>query len=204
MESSKITLLNFVEDALTDPCKEWEVQGLGMLRTYIGDTRLTVWHHDLKTVDTADIHNHPWWLFSDVVCGRIDNTRYGTTWLLDKTEPINGFETHVCRKIVTGSGDPRSEDRLVRLWQSDSEQIFAGFEYVMSPIWIHKTEFLDGTVTLMRKEMDNQPNTAEREAYVFWPIGTEFKSAEPYRADSATVLQYTAHALELLHAQKKS
>ena len=40
---------------------EWELQGFGMLRTYIDkDTRLQIWLKDFIVPGVTDIHTHPW------------------------------------------------------------------------------------------------------------------------------------------------
>lgn len=166
----------------------WEIQGLGVMRARLSkDLRLHVWHSDLKTVHTSDKHNHPWWLESYVVAGRIEEKVYGTIWNLDRSYG----DLHTARKIVTGVGDPVEEDCKVFLPSCEERLHFAGFSYVLSPIWIHRTHFVDGTVTLCRSFDRVEDGTA----YVFWPADQEFQSAAPRPATSLEIKKYTTLAL---------
>ena len=53
---------------------EWEIQGFGMLRTYIDkDTRMQIWLNSFIIQDVTDIHTHPWDFTSYIYQGRISN-----------------------------------------------------------------------------------------------------------------------------------
>jgi hypothetical protein len=54
-----------VRSILEDPMRQWTVQGLGMLRTYLPDNaRLHIWNPALKFEEVSEHHTHPWDLVS--------------------------------------------------------------------------------------------------------------------------------------------
>ena len=58
---------------------EWQVQGFGMLRTYLGgsgEPRLQVWDQRLARWGNNAIHDHPWAFESTIYAGLLFNQRF--------------------------------------------------------------------------------------------------------------------------------
>ena len=79
----------------------WELQGFGMLRTYIDkDTRLQIWLKEFIVPNVTDIHTHPWDFESYIFQGEITN--YCFSELPPITPEFNkGYEYDRCL-ILTG------------------------------------------------------------------------------------------------------
>lgn len=88
--------------ALTAPLHhKWQIQGLGMLRTYLddaGEMRLHVWDSSASYVKDSNIHTHPWGFDSRVLSGVMRNRRFLCS--------MNGWGHHdyMRQKIVCGPG----------------------------------------------------------------------------------------------------
>jgi hypothetical protein len=67
-----------VKHALKHPHNfKWQVQGLGMLRTYLRDDwRLHIWDKSVRIPNVSPLHEHPWDLHSTIAAGILYNTRY--------------------------------------------------------------------------------------------------------------------------------
>lgn len=174
---------------------EWSFQGLGMLRCYLSrEVRLHVWDPRLAVSNVSIIHTHPWNFESHVVAGRLIDTVYTETPLL-----ANGL-THHKQTIQCGLGacvhGPMIDVRLIKrgdLTVGDSLGVI-GYQtsYTRFRSAIHESRPEPGTVTIVERQFDDDTE----HAYVYWPIGTQWVSAEPRPATSAEVVSMTVTALE--------
>lgn len=167
---------------------QWTVQGLGMLRLYLGnEARLHIWDSELEYPNVSKIHNHSWREFnSTVISGRIWNQKY----VIDPSGSMYYRRTLVCGMNHEWAGEPV----LVNLSEDIPEIIDPGENYSQVADEIHETEAIPGTVTLMYREYDGPKGTAD----VFWPVDTEWGTAEPRAATEAEVIRTVNKALELL------
>lgn len=173
---------------------EWSLQGLGMLRTYLDPERtmrLHVWSNDAKFQDVSELHTHPWDMTSTVIVGELKQERY---------VPSLGDEaTHMCQKILCGEGGGLCDvPRTVGLRMMLPEFYYGlgeGGESEYHQLWweIHRSVPADGTCTLVEREFTADPD----HAYVFWPVGEEWVSAEPRPATEEEVFAITGKALDL-------
>jgi len=75
---------------------EWQVQGFGMLRTYLdgpGEPRLQIWDQRLATWSNNAIHDHPWAFTSTILAGTLFNQRYEIRTVA--THAPNGHTTDI-------------------------------------------------------------------------------------------------------------
>lgn len=164
---------------------EWSLQGMGMLRLHLPDNcRLHIWDSRYRAPNVSMIHDHmQWGLTSVVIAGVLRNRRYsegfGLPFMYTTLKPGYGcYFKH----------DPM-ETRL-RLMEP-VYALYEGDEYSQAPSEIHETDAEDGTVTLMFKRP-----TGIESARVFWPVGTEWGSAEPRKATPDEVADITSRALD--------
>lgn len=157
----------FVTEVLRQPfSRNWTVQGFGMLRTYInGDlVRLSVWDHSLTyNPEPSMIHDHPWDFQSEIIAGRLTNTTY-------EVHPLGAtLEGHflrfpqkaMMRTIKPGEGlQIHGDDVPVVLGVKSIKEYRAGFHYNQTHDEVHKTEFVDGTVTIVSRDRGNRQDVA--------------------------------------------
>lgn len=163
---------------------EWSLQGFGLLRLHLSNhCRLHVWDSRFRRPGVSMVHDHlQWGLASTVVVGVLRNQRY--------IEHPKGVEfTHQVIKPGYGTYS-KSEPTTIRLSPLAPELYVAGETYAQEPAEIHETDADDGTVTFMRKVP-----TTDESARIFWPVGTEWGSAEPRIATTEEVLEITGHSL---------
>jgi len=184
-----------VKHALKHPENfKWQVQGLGMLRTYLRDDwRLHIWDKSVRTPEVSPLHEHPWDLHSTIVAGTLYNTRY------INTDPNDQFTWDVesKRKVYNGAVIKCGEGACTltdvkpfSLYEMPRETYFEGDTYTQTKDEIHKSDAEDGTVTLVYRTF-----YPEREkARVYWETG-QFVSAEPRRATEEEVKTITKRAL---------
>lgn len=148
----------------------WTVQGFGMLRTKLADVgRIHVWDSRLRVPLVSDIHAHPWDLHSTIISGELINQRF-------HEETLHGFLPYRRQGIATGEGGGLvGAPRDVTLRFDEPEFYRSGSTYRQSAKEIHRTIPMDGTVTLMERQM----GPPLEETLVFWPRGTKWVSAEP-------------------------
>jgi hypothetical protein len=164
---------------------EWSLQGLGMLRLYIGgNTRLHVWDRRFMVPGATPIHDHQQWaLHSTVLSGRMRNYRF--------LESTRGTRYNY-KTIRAGYGCvDLSDSAPIMLARQPVEIYSVGDSYHQLPAEIHESDPIDGTVTIMRKFPTKDPDAAR----VFWLEGGEWGSAEPRPATSMEVDAITQHAL---------
>lgn len=178
---------------------EWTIQGLGMMRLYLSDEiRLHVWDHSLAVPGVTEIHNHPWDFTSHIIAGQMTNHVYIAGARHGDYSSKPGFEPYQKAVLLCGTGqlDPIREEVWLEPWKPDgSGAVYLPGDIYYQNHWeIHRSEFVDGTVTLIVRRFTQ----ADRDhAEVFWPRGDRFGSAEPRIATSEEVTQVSARALAL-------
>jgi hypothetical protein len=172
----------------------WTVQGVGMLRTYIGrgkEHRLNVWHSALAVPNVSLIHDHPWHFASWILNGTMLNVRF-----IEHPErygdgfPVGDLFEFMRIKCGPGGG-PAGESGVTRLQAVESEQYRAGGFYAQQSHEIHMTAFDDGTVTLNERVMLDDCDHAR----VFWAAGKQWVDAEPRVATQQEIQMATRAAL---------
>jgi len=185
---------------------EWSLQGFGMLRLYLAeDLRLHVWNSKFRVSGVSDIHDHPWDFSSRVVCGRVINRRFEEANVGNYGRWYPGPETHIKTKIICGDDARLQEPGMlyqgpypVRLVEGPEELYLPGQTYGQAAKEFHRSEMVDGTVTLCRRYFHSD---FERDtAFVYVPIGSEWVSAKPRPATQDEVFEFIQPALALLQA----
>lgn len=169
---------------------EWTIQGLGMLRTYLpGDLRLHVWSSTAEFEDVSKMHTHPWDFESRVIAGKVVNIRF--TW----PDPDGGSKSPICfqrQMIRCGQGGGIvGEPEEVSLIQGHAEGYLEGSVYRQQAHEIHVSLPKDGTVTLIQRSFHEDTE----HAYVYFPIGEEWVTAEPRAATPEEVERICEAAL---------
>lgn len=189
METSILQAL--VRAILTCPLAfEWTVQGLGMLRLYLpgaDNLRLHIWDSRLAFPGVSTIHTHPWDFESYVVSGRVHNTR----WTEDEGEPFLKSSIH-CGQGGCVFGEPVP----VRLHPRPVETFGAGQSYTQHADEIHSSAPENGTISVLRRVVP--AGRSADLAYVYWPDGEEWVTAEPRPARPEEVTAVTGLALSQL------
>lgn len=180
---------------------EWSLQGFGMLRYYMTPDRalrLHVWHSGYSVPGVSVVHTHPWAFDSYVVSGLVRNVRY-------QEEPPDAPYPHGVpyqkQQIRCGPGGGLTDDpsTAVQLYLSADEYCAAGTWYSQKPEEIHASYPDDGTVTLVRRTF----GTDTEHAYVYWPAGEEWVSAEPRKATPDEILAITECAYKRWWADER-
>ncbi len=177
--------------------RPWTVMGFGMIRTYLDDAkewRLNVWDDNLRTPGVSDIHTHPWHFTSWVMCGAIVNQRYKEMdhLTLGTRERLKVDDVLCMHKLIIETGEgggPVSDVEKVFLLPWAPERILPGGLYSQVATDIHRTEAMQGTVTLNRRSPPMEAHTAA----VYWENG-DWVSAEPRPASHTDVLNAVRHA----------
>jgi hypothetical protein len=166
---------------------EWTAQGLGMLRLYLPgpeNMRLHVWDSFLAVPNVSMIHTHPWNFASYVVAGEVRNTRW--------TEGEG--EAYHKSSIVCGQGGCMfGAAANVRLHPRPAEAWAEGQGYTQWADEIHSSAPEDGTVTLLRRSVP--AGRSADQAFVYWPAGEEWVSAEPRAATRDEVMAVVRRSL---------
>lgn len=172
---------------------DWTVQGLGMMRIYLSDEiRIHVWHSSLIVPGVTDVHDHPWDFESLVLAGELHNHTYF------QSEEGKG-SPYYQDLLLCGTGQLANDPSPVWLepWRPDGrpQTYIPGDTYSQRYSEIHRSEFTDGTVTLVRRKFVNEDRD---HAYVYWPRGGQFGSAEPRPAKVEEIRLVASSALEQL------
>lgn len=131
------------------PEHEWQVQGFGMLRTYLpGDTepRLQVWDQRLACWGNNAIHDHPWAFRSTIVAGTVFNQRFEIS-----TPRVGSDPTGHITEIIPGTRGGKLSDRPVEpCWITPHpvEVYSMGDSYRQTHREMHLTRYVQSTVTL--------------------------------------------------------
>lgn len=173
-------------EILTHPSRyEWTVQGLGMLRTYLDGERfrLHIWNSSLRVENVTMLHDHPWDFDSEVIVGAVTNTRF--------VKSQYGAMPVMEQAIICGMGGGVARAPIpVKLDALPSEKLLEGDRYTQLAHEIHKSEPLEGTVTLI----DRTFHVNTEVAHVYYD--REWVSAEPRPAAPEEVAEIVAHSLE--------
>lgn len=160
--------------------REWQLQGLGMLRTYLTpEIRLHVWHAGHAVDGVSTMHTHPWHMESKILAGIVRQYRYFrpgmmTQHVLESDPP----EEFMQQSLKCGVGGHLTEEPdLVRLRRGKLEEYGEGDIYRQFAHEIHVSLPENGTVTAIHRTVPEGANPDQ--AYVFWPAGEEWISAEP-------------------------
>ena len=202
-------------DILKNPFNyEWEVQGLGMLRTYLNkDTRFQIWNKDLIVDGVTDIHTHPWDFISVILQGKITNHIYK-----EYPEQVNKSKKYFRCLINTGEDAYVKEKNEVYLLKCDKKTYTSGNFYIHKKHVPHKITFKDGTVTVLNKFNKNEEcekyikytdnhitvlgQEKSSEAYTYVKYGNEWISAMPRPAKDYEIYDTIKKALECYNNEK--
>lgn len=189
MTALQITVVAILDHA-TD--FEWTVQGFGMLRLYIKDFgRLHIWDSALRYPDVSMVHNHSWDLQSTIVSGEVVNTRYKRIWTGDR------YHGHRIVCGVTFDGTVEANLGTVNLSPELVETLGPGQNYKQEAHEIHRTDAADGTVTIMKRQLEDVAGQAD----IYWPYGTKWGSAKPRIATTEEITNTADRALVLLDSK---
>lgn len=172
---------------------EWSLQGMGMLRLYMGNTRLHIWDHSYAAPGVSMIHDHlQWGLRSTIVAGHLVNQRYA-----ECEQPSAVADPYEYVTLKAGYGCMIVEEPK-RIWLRalPPEHYGPGDTYSQEPREVHETKAQGVCITMMQKLP-----TGTDLARVFWPLGEKWGSAEPRKATPEEVAAITAKALALLNTQ---
>jgi hypothetical protein len=169
---------------------EWSLQGFGMLRLHLDyDVRLNVWDSRYRVPNVSLMHTHPWNFKSVVVAGRLNNTRYWKTPPKVEILESSVFEYAVIKPGL--GGGLREHLGILRLRAYPIETFKEGESYEQVHDEIHISDPSDGTVTVNERQ-----RVGDDLAYVYWPAGTEWVSAEPRPGKLHEVRDITEAALK--------
>ena len=198
-------------DILKNPFNyEWEVQGLGMMRTYLNeDTRFQIWNKDLIVDGVTDIHTHPWDFISVILQGKITNHIYK-----EYPEQVNKSKKYFRCLINTGEDAYVKEKNEVYLLKCDKKTYTSGNFYIHKKHIPHKITFKDGTITVLNKFNKNDESCMEliplllcqdkksSEAYTYVKDGNEWVSAMPRPAKDYEIYDTIKKAWECYNNEK--
>lgn len=176
---------------------EWSLQGLGMLRTYLGtEKRLHVWHSGYAVEGVSQMHTHPWHMESKILAGVVRQNRYMRPGMMTKamleSEPPEEF---MQQSLKCGVGGHLTEaPEQVWLRKGKLEEYGEGDVYRQFANEIHVSLPEDGTITVISRSIPQGANPDL--AYVFWPAGEEWVSAEPRPATDDERDEIIGYALE--------
>jgi hypothetical protein len=174
---------------------DWSLQGFGMFRLYLSRwLRLHVWDSRFAVPSVTTAHTHPWHFHSTVLAGCITDRLFEVHSRDAAPDAAAVDVTHMRQRIVCGPGGGVCQNvapEPVRLSLLQAVEVPAGKSYSLTAEAAHETLYLDGTVTLIEREF--LPDTEH--AYVFYPAGQEWVSAEPRRASVREVMQMALAAL---------
>ncbi len=171
----------------------WQVQGFGMLRTYLdgpNEPRLQVWDQRLATWANNAIHDHPWAFTSVIYAGMLYNQRYDVdveAW------NKNGHVT----EIIPGTRGGKLSERPVQpcLIKPYPVEVYAlGDTYSQRHREMHLTRYLQGTVTLIERTDREEADVAK----VAWygAVGDQPPFVNPYKPTPEQVERTLRLALE--------
>jgi hypothetical protein len=173
--------------------REWSIQGLGMLRTYLDDKkvqRLHVWSDEARGMwdGASELHTHPWDMISIIMAGRLEQHRF-VAFLPTLKEPA----THMQQKILCGEGGGLCGLPERALLRQMSPEFYKEGDVYRQGWWeIHRTRPADGTVTIIARDFTSDPD----HAFVYWPVGEDWVSAEPRPATEDEIIRITQRSLE--------
>lgn len=177
----------------------WEVQGFGMLRTYLGgenEPRLQVWDQRLAVWQYSPIHDHPWDFTSTIIAGHLFNQRYlRGTWSStgSVTSHDERFEEYNEATIVPGKdNDGTVHVGKCSLAKRPLEMYSAGDTYHQHWSELHQTRFAQGTVTVIERQRTRPDGDL---ASSIWQGEHEWVSARPRPAERIEIRTVLLDAL---------
>lgn len=172
---------------------EWELKGLGMMRTYLSDdAKIHVWDSRYKVPNVSLTHEHPWTFESTVIAGKLRNVRLLATSMPECVLDDASTNPFMRSIVQCGPGGMLLTDpTLVHLASHSVEDYSEGQTYRQRFDEIHQTYPEDGTVTIVRRVDYKEP----RAAAVYWPYGEQWVSAEPVMATPAKIRDIANNAL---------
>ena len=164
-----------------------------MFRLYLSDRwRLHVWAPQFAVPGVTTLHTHPWHFTSHVLAGGLIDRQ----WF-----QVDGAPTHMRQMIVCGPyGGIDGSPEPTRLEMCAQQEIREGESYHRFAAAIHETFPSPGTVTLIERT----PLPDSEHALVFFPVGTEWISAIPRKAERAEVEAMRALALACLGTENQT
>ena len=194
MNQYKIKVDKKIKQVLDNPFDyEWELQGFGMLRTYISkDTRLQIWLKDFIVPGVTDIHTHPWNFESFIYQGQIKNNVF-TEYSLQDQVSGEWFQCDRCL-ILTGENAYVKERTPVILKPYDSIEWFQGEIYFHGKDVPHRIDFVDGTITILTKLNIHEDSLAYSYVKGF---NNEWVSAAPRLATKEEIIPFINAASKL-------
>ena len=177
-----------VKKILNNPLDyEWEIQGFGMLRTYISkNTRLQIWLKEFIVPNVTDIHTHPWNFESLIYQGDITN------YCFMESESSDGNKFDKCL-ILTGENAYVKEKIPTIMEIVSTEWYTTGDSYYHKKTIPHRIDFSDGTITILTKSNIDKDSLA----YSYVPNGKEWVSAAPRQATEEEIQKFIKAALKL-------
>lgn len=180
-----------IGNILADPLgRDWSLQGLGMLRLYLTEDkseRLHVWSDLAKYDNVSELHTHPWDMTSLVVAGSVAQYRYVVF-----SHEFDKYPSHMEQKILCGEGGGLcGAPRTVLLREMYPEVYVAGQTYRQKWWEVHRTQPENGAVTIIKRDFTEDPD----HAFVYWPWGEEWVTAEPRPATEDEIIRITNNAL---------
>lgn len=165
---------------------QWTTQGFGMARTKIANVgRIHVWDSKFVVPRVSTMHAHPWPLYSTIISGELINQRFKLTEL---DSGLAYMQSRISFGMADGLvGDPKP----VRLTPMAPETYWRGDVYRQEPEEIHRSIPQDGTVTLIERPQ----GPPQQETDVFWPVGTDWVSANRRKAEEWEIEPAIKYAL---------
>lgn len=184
---------SIVKDVLEHPFNyQWELQGFGMLRTYIDkDTRLQIWLKKYIVEDVTDVHTHPWDFTSYIYQGKIVNNCYSEHPF--KVSPNDNEMSFDRCLILTGENAYVKEKIKVLLRKDSSIPYRSGETYHHDKTIPHRIDFIDGTITILSKRNIDVNSLA----YSYVPNGKDWVSAAPKIATVGEIREFIKSACDL-------
>lgn len=171
---------------------EWSLQGFGMLRTYLDadeTIRLHVWDERYAVEGVSDMHTHPWDFVSYVVAGEVINTRF--CHAADAYIENGIYEEFMEQKLRCGVGGGVVDKPIpTKMTALEPERYTEGNWYTQKAEEIHISKPASGTVTIVSRSFKEDTE----HAYVYWPVGEEWVSAEPREAQPYEVLDIVEYS----------
>lgn len=150
----------------------WQVQGFGMVRTYLegpNEPRLQVWDQRVAAWDNNAMHDHPWKFTSTIFAGMLFNQRF--VEMHEDEFPVPGADKYHTTLITPGERGGQLTEAPIKdvfLYKPPVEVYGMGDTYSQEHRELHVTRYLQGTVTLIER---TDREDADK-AVVAWPHGT--------------------------------
>lgn len=171
---------------------QWQVQGFGMLRTYLdgpGEPRLQIWDQRLATWSNNAVHDHPWSFESTIFAGTIFNQRF--------TLFSNLHENGCVTQIKPGTRGGQLSERPVHRTNISPlgvEVYGMGETYSQLHREMHLTRYAQSSITLIERTGREAADLAN----VAWygEPGDQPPFVNPYEASDELVAAVVGDALK--------